>query len=93
MGVLYQNMIGSKQIDKIVCIACSEKIGEHTKNGLARCLFRVQGTLVAEGEKEAIERNKKKVFEMVDELTTSEDVTKNQFESQEDMMKQADEQC
>lgn len=67
-------MIGSKQIDKILCIACGNLIGEHTKNGLARCLFRVQGTMIAEGEKEAIERNKKKVFEMVDELTTSEDV-------------------
>jgi len=93
VGILYQNMIGSKQIDKIVCIACSEKIGDHTKNGLARCLFRVQGTLVAEGEKEAIEKNKKKVFDMVDELTTSPDVLKNQFESQEDIMKQEDEQC
>jgi len=83
-------MLGSKQIDKIVCIACSEKIGDHTKNGLARCLFRVQGTLVAEGEKKAIEDNKKKVSEMVDELTN---VKENQFESQEDIMRQEDEQC
>lgn len=48
-------MIGSKQIDKILCIACQNLIGEHTKNGLARCLFRVQGTMLAEGKNEAEE--------------------------------------
>lgn len=48
-------MIGSKQIDKILCIACQNLIGEHTKNGLARCLFRVQGTMIAEGKSEAEE--------------------------------------
>lgn len=48
-------MIGSKQIDKILCIACQNLIGEHTKNGLARCLFRVQGTMLAEGKNEADE--------------------------------------
>ena len=48
-------MIGSKQIDKILCIACQNLIGEHTKNGLARCLFRVQGTMIAEGKNEAEE--------------------------------------
>lgn len=48
-------MIGSKQIDKILCIACQNLIGEHTKNGLARCLFRVQGTMIAEGKNEADE--------------------------------------
>ena len=84
-------MIGSKQIDKILCIACGTLIGEHTKNGLARCLFRVQGTMIAEGEKEAIERNKKKVFEMVDELTTSDDV----LDIKDDVLdtKDGDEEC
>jgi hypothetical protein len=48
-------MIGSKQIDKILCIACQNLIGEHTKNGLARCLFRVQGTMLAEGKKDVDE--------------------------------------
>jgi hypothetical protein len=48
-------MIGSKQIDKILCIACQNLIGEHTKNGLARCLFRVQGTMIAEGKKDVDE--------------------------------------
>ena len=46
-------MIGSKQIDKVICIACGTLIGKHTKNGLGRCLFRIQGTLVAEGKKSA----------------------------------------
>lgn len=44
-------MIGSKQIDKIMCIACQNLIGEHSKRGLGRCLFRVQGTMIAEGKK------------------------------------------
>lgn len=48
-------MIGSKQIDKIMCIACQNLIGEHTKRGLGRCLFRVQGTMLAEGKNEAEE--------------------------------------
>jgi hypothetical protein len=43
-------MIGSKQIDKVICIACGDLIGKHSKNGLGRCLFRIQGTLVAEGK-------------------------------------------
>lgn len=65
-------MIGSKQIDKIICIACNTLIGEHTKNGLARCLFRVQGTLIAEGEKQAIEEQKKKVVDLADEMESIE---------------------
>ena len=55
MGVLC-NMIGSKQIDKIMCIACQNLIGEHSKRGLGRCLFRVQGTLIAEG-KERVDKD------------------------------------
>lgn len=43
-------MIGSKQIDKIICIACGEKIGTHSKNDLGRCLFRIQGTFIAESK-------------------------------------------
>jgi len=43
-------MIGSKQIDKIMCIACQSLIGEHSKKNLGRCLFRVQGTMIAEGK-------------------------------------------
>ncbi len=43
-------MLGAKQIDKIICIACQELIGEHSKNGLARCLFRLQGTYMSEAK-------------------------------------------
>ena len=43
--------MGSKQIDKIMCVACQKLIGEHSKRGLGRCLFRVQGTMIAEGKK------------------------------------------
>ncbi len=42
-------MIGNKQLEKIICIACTEPFGEHTKRGLIRCLFRVQGTMVSNG--------------------------------------------
>ena len=41
--------IGNKQIEKIMCVACSEIIGEHSKRQLERCLFRIQGTLVSNG--------------------------------------------
>ena len=42
-------VIGYKQIEKVVCIACSEPIGEHKKRELARCLFRIQGTMGSDG--------------------------------------------
>jgi len=41
--------MGNKQIEKIVCVACSELIGEHSRRQLERCLFRIQGTMVASG--------------------------------------------
>ena len=49
-------MIGSKQIDKIMCIACQSLIGEHSKKNLGRCLFRVQGTMIAEGKNQVEEK-------------------------------------
>lgn len=42
-------MIGNKQLEKVMCIACNEHFGEHSKRQLIRCLFRVQGTLVSNG--------------------------------------------
>ena len=42
-------MFGNKQIEKVLCIACKKFIGEHSKRGLERCLFRLQGTLVQSG--------------------------------------------
>lgn len=49
-----------------MCIACQNLIGEHTKRGLGRCLFRVQGTMIAEGKSQAEESmNKYKAPEFV----------------------------
>lgn len=52
--------MGSKQIDKITCIACNSPIGQHSKNGLGKCLFRIQGTFVANGKTHAEEVNRLK---------------------------------
>ena len=38
-----------KQIEKIICVACGEVIGIHSRRQLARCLFRIQGTFVSNG--------------------------------------------
>ncbi len=40
-------MISNNQISKVLCIACQDMIGEHSKRQLWRCLFRVQGTIVS----------------------------------------------
>ena len=42
-------MIGNKQLEKIICVACTKPFGEHTNRGLIRCIFRLQGTLVSDG--------------------------------------------
>jgi len=42
------NMMGNKQLEKIICVACSEMFVEHSKRQLIRCLFRVQSTMVCE---------------------------------------------
>lgn len=42
-------MLGNKQIAKVLCVCCGEFFSDHTKRGLMRCLFRVQGTMVSNG--------------------------------------------
>lgn len=42
-------MLGNKQLEKIICVACTDPFGEHTKRELIRCIFRLQGTLVSDG--------------------------------------------
>jgi hypothetical protein len=42
-------MLGNKQLEKIVCVACTEPFGDHTKRQLIRCIFRIQGTMVSNG--------------------------------------------
>ena len=41
-------MIGNKQIEKMICIACNDIMRDHSKRQLMRCLFRVQGSLLSE---------------------------------------------
>ncbi len=41
-------MIGNKQLEKIVCIACNETFAEHSKRQLIRCIFRIQSTMVTD---------------------------------------------
>jgi len=46
-----------KDLESIICIACSKKYGDHNKGNspkfsireLMTCMFRIQGTLVSEG--------------------------------------------
>jgi len=39
-------VISNNQIAKVICIACQDPIGGHSKRQLWRCLFRIQGTVV-----------------------------------------------
>jgi hypothetical protein len=41
-------MIGNKQIEKIICIACNDIMKDHSKRQLMRCLFRVQGSMLSD---------------------------------------------
>mgnify|MGYP003632469921 CR=1 FL=1 len=49
--------LSRKDLENIICIACSRKYGEHTKGKgtrfslpeLMTCMLRIQGTLVADG--------------------------------------------
>ena len=64
--------LSRKDLENIICIACSRKFGEHYKgNGtkfnlpeLMSCMFRIQGTLVADG----INNEEPKPSPPVDEL-------------------------
>ena len=49
--------LSRKDLESIICIACGRKYGEHSKGKgtkfnlpeLMSCMFRIQGTLVADG--------------------------------------------
>ena len=53
--------LSRKDLESIICIACGKRYGEHTKgNGtkfnlpsLMTCMFRIQGTVVADGINDA----------------------------------------
>jgi hypothetical protein len=42
-------VISNKQLEKIICVACTHTFGEHSKRDLIRCIFRIQGTMVSDG--------------------------------------------
>ncbi len=39
--------LSNNEIAKVLCIACQDTIRDHSKRQLWRCLFRIQGTVVA----------------------------------------------
>lgn len=43
--------IGYSKIENVVCIACTEKIKNHSLKNLGRCLFRIQSTYKLEFNK------------------------------------------
>ena len=49
-------MIGSKQIKKMICIACNEPIGDHSFDKLGKCLVRIQGSMMLDAQ----EKNEKR---------------------------------
>ena len=38
--------ITNKELGKVICIACNDTFGSHSKREVIRCAFRIQGTLV-----------------------------------------------
>ena len=39
--------ISNNEIAKMVCVACGNQFGSHSKREMIRCAFRIQGTAVA----------------------------------------------
>ena len=39
-------MITNKELSKVICIACNDTFGSHSKREVIRCAFRMQGPLV-----------------------------------------------
>ena len=39
--------LSNHELAKVLCIACQDTIRDHSKRQLWRCLFRIQGTVVA----------------------------------------------
>lgn len=52
-------MISNNQIAKVICVACQDPIGLHSRRQLWRCLFRVQGTMVSGAVEEKLETEDK----------------------------------
>jgi hypothetical protein len=60
--------IGYKQIAKVICIACGEPLGEHRKKELARCLFRIQGTMVSNGIENDASQNTERQLDQSEDI-------------------------
>ena len=39
--------ISNKELAKMVCVACGNHFGDHSKREIIRCIFRIQGTAVS----------------------------------------------
>ena len=39
--------ISNNEIAKMVCVACGNQFGSHSKREMIRCAFRIQGTAVS----------------------------------------------
>ncbi|MFM7796433.1 MAG: hypothetical protein ACKO7N_06680 [Candidatus Nitrosotenuis sp.] len=44
-------MLGWKQLEQMMCIACSKLIKEHGKKDMGRCLFRIQSSYIYDSRK------------------------------------------
>ena len=39
--------ISNKELAKMVCVVCAERLGDHSKRDIIRCMFRLQGSVVS----------------------------------------------
>jgi len=39
--------ISNKELARMVCVACGNHFGDHSKREMIRCAFRIQGTAVS----------------------------------------------
>ena len=39
--------ISNKELSKMVCVVCAERLGDHSKREVIRCMFRLQGSVVS----------------------------------------------
>jgi|LWDU01.1.fsa_nt_gi hypothetical protein len=46
MTITNHEKLTNKELSKMICIACSDSFGSHSKREMIKCAFRMQGTLV-----------------------------------------------
>jgi hypothetical protein len=46
--------ISNGQLSKMICVACGDPFGDHSKRTLIRCIFRIQGSVVHQKVKENV---------------------------------------